>query len=89
MLLLIIKLENERTLNMEKTKYILSRLALIAIGTAVVIGALRGLVYIANNFGFEPQHIVSGIGITLCFGMLVYWLGEGYEIKKRYESLDK
>ena len=39
---------------MEKTKYIVIRLALIAIGTAIVIGALRGLVYIANNFGFEP-----------------------------------
>ena len=32
---------------MEKTKYIVSRLALIAFGTAVVLAAVRGLIYIA------------------------------------------
>ena len=74
---------------MEKTKYIVSRLVLIALATVAFVIICKGLAIIANNFGFEPQHIVSGIGITLCFGMLVYWLGEGYEIKKRYESLDK
>ena len=67
---------------MEKVKYIVSRLALIAIGTAIVMGALRAVVHFANSFGFEPQHIVWGVGVALCFGMLVFWLGESYELRK-------
>ena len=67
---------------MEKVKYIISRLALIAIGTAIVFGTLKAIVHVANNFGFSPQHIIWGVGVTVCFGMLVYWLGESYELRK-------
>ena len=67
---------------MEKTKYIVSRLALIAFGTAVVLAAIRGLIYIANTYGFEAQQVVTGFGIVACFGMLVWWLSESYELNK-------
>lgn len=67
---------------MEKTKYIVSRLALIAFATAVVLAAVRGLVYIANTYGFEPQQVVAGFGIAACFTMLVWWLSESYELNK-------
>ena len=67
---------------MEKTKYIVSRLALIAIATSVVFATVRGLVYIANTYGFEPQQVVAGFGIAACFGMLVWWLSESYELNK-------
>ena len=89
MLLLIIKLENERTLNMEKTKYILSRLLLIAICTSAFAATVYAIGILGRNIGLDPIHIVYGIIGIFTFGMLVYWLGEGYEIKKRYESLDK
>ena len=67
---------------MEKTKYIVSRLALIAIATSIVLATVRGLVYIANTYGFEPQQVVAGFGIAACFGMLVWWLSESYELNK-------
>ena len=67
---------------MKKTKYIVSRLALIAIATSIVLAAVRGLVYIANTYGFEPQQVVAGFGIAACFGMLVWWLSESYELNK-------
>ena len=89
MLLLIIKLENERTLNMEKTKYILSRLLLIAICTSAFAATVYAIGILGRNIGLDPIHIVYGIIGIFTFGMLVFWLGEGYEIKKRYESLDK
>jgi hypothetical protein len=88
-LLLIIKLENERTLNMEKTKYILSRLLLIAICTSAFAATVYAIGILGRNIGLDPIHIVYGIIGIFTFGMLVFWLGEGYEIKKRYESLDK
>ena len=89
MLLLSIKLENERTLNMEKTKYILSRLLLIAICTSAFAATVYAIGILGRNIGLDPIHIVYGILSIFLFGMLVFWLGEGYEIKKRYESLDK
>ena len=67
---------------MEKTKYIVSRLALIAIATSIVLATVRGLVYIANTYGFETQQVVAGFGIAACFGMLVWWLSESYELNK-------
>jgi len=67
---------------MEKTKYIVSRLAIIAIATAVILASVRGLIYIANTYGFEPQQVVTGFGIAACFGMLVWWLSESYELNK-------
>ena len=89
MLLLIIKLENERTLNMEKTKYILSRLGLITLGTLAFAAIIYAIGILGKSIGLDPIHIVYGILSIFLFGMLVFWLGEGYEIKKRYESLDK
>jgi hypothetical protein len=88
-LLLIIKLENERTLNMEKAKYIVSRLGLIALGTSALAATVYAIGILGRNIGLDPIHIVYGILSIFLFGMLVFWLGEGYEIKKRYESLDK
>ena len=44
---------------------------------------------LGKSIGLDPIHIVYGILSIFLFGMLVFWLGEGYEIKKRYESLDK
>jgi hypothetical protein len=81
-LIYIIKLENRRNLKMEKTKYIVSRLAIIAIATAVILASVRGLIYIANTYGFEAQQVVTGFGIAACFGMLVWWLSESYELNK-------
>ncbi len=62
---------------MEKVKYIVSRLAIIAIGTAIVFGALKVIVHVANNFGFSPQHIIWGVGVTVGFGLAVWWGGGG------------
>ena len=67
---------------MEKTKYIVSRLAIIAFATATILAAVRGIVYVANTYGIDTQHIVSAIGITACLGMLIWWLSESYELNK-------
>ena len=74
---------------MEKTKYIVSRLVLIALATVAFVIICKGIAIIGKDFGMDPIHIVYGIISMFTFGMLVFWLGEGYEIKKRYESLDK
>ena len=74
---------------MEKTKYILSKLGLIALGTSAVAAIMYAIGMLGKSIGLDPIHIVYGIIGIFTFGMLVYWLGEGYEIKKRYESLDK
>ena len=89
MLLLSIKLENERTLNMEKAKYIVSKLGLIALCTSALAATVYAIGMLGKSIGLDPVHIVYGIIVIFTFGMLVFWLGEGYEIKKRYESLDK
>ena len=74
---------------MEKAKYILSRLGLIALGTSALAAAVYAIGMLGKSIGLDPIHIVYGILSIFLFGMLVFWLGEGYEIKKRYESLDK
>ncbi len=74
---------------MEKAKYILSRLGLIALGTSAFAATIYAIGMLGRGIGLEPIHVVYGIIGIFTFGMLVFWLGEGYEIKKRYESLDK
>ncbi len=74
---------------MEKAKYILSRLGLIALGTSALAATVYAIGILGKSIGLDPIHIVYGILSIFLFGMLVFWLGEGYEIKKRYESLDK
>jgi|TARA_R110000744_G_scaffold364982_1_gene473669 hypothetical protein len=74
---------------MEKTKYIVSRLVLMALATVAFVIICKGLAIIGKDFGMDPIHIVYGIIGMFTFGMLVFWLGEGYELNKRHKSLDK
>jgi hypothetical protein len=64
-------------------------LLLIAICTSAFAATVYAIGILGRNIGLDPIHIVYGIIGIFTFGMLVFWLGEGYEIKKRYESLDK
>ena len=67
---------------MEKTKYIVSRLAVIAVATMLFAAFMYGLGMIGKAFGIEPQHIVSGLIVTIALGMMIFWLSEDYDLKK-------
>ena len=88
---------------MEKAKYIVSRLGLIALGTSAIVKGLGavlagaslivalvyGLVTIGKVLGLEAEHVTGGVVIIIAIGMMVFWLSEDYEMKNRHKSLDK
>jgi hypothetical protein len=88
-LLLSIKLENERTLNMEKAKYIVKGLGAVLAGASLIVALVYGLVTIGKVLGLEAEHVTGGVVIIIAIGMMVFWLSEDYEMKKRHKSLDK
>jgi hypothetical protein len=88
-LLLSIKLENERTLNMEKAKYIVKGLGAVLAGASLIVALVYGLVTIGKASGLEAEHVTGGVVIIIAIGMMVFWLSEDYEMKKRHKSLDK
>jgi hypothetical protein len=90
-LLLSIKLENERTLNMEKAKYIVKGLGAVLAGASLIVALVYGLVTIGKVLGLEAEHVTGGVVIIIAIGMMVFWLSEDYEMKKRhkYKSLNK
>ena len=73
---------------MEKTKYIVSRLAIIAIATVIFGAIMYGLGMVGKALGIEPQHIVSGLIVTIALGMMIFWLSEDYDLKKLSEKKD-
>ena len=89
MLLLSIKLENERTLNMEKAKYIVKGLGAVLAGASLIVALGYGLVITGKVLGLEAEHVTGGVVIIIAIGMMVFWLSEDYEMKKRHKSLDK
>jgi hypothetical protein len=67
---------------MEKTKYIVTRLAIIA-GSVVLLGAVMyGLGIAGRALGIEPEHIIAGLIGIIAVGMMVFWLAEDYELQK-------
>jgi hypothetical protein len=88
-LLLSIKLENERTLNMEKAKYIVKGLGAVLAGASLIVALVYGLVTIGKVLGLEAEHVTGGVVVIIAIGMMVFWLSEDYEMKKRHKSLDK
>ena len=67
---------------MEKTKYIVTRLAIIA-GSVVLLGAVMyGLGIAVKALGIEPEHIIAGLIGIIAVGMMVFWLAEDYELQK-------
>lgn len=73
---------------MEKTKYIVSRLAIIAVATVIFGAIMYGLGMVGKALGIEPQHIVSGLIVTIALGMMIFWLSEDYDLKKLSEKKD-
>ncbi len=82
MLVLSIKLENERTLNMEKAKYIVKGLGAVLAGVGVMLALGYGLVAIGKLLGLEAEHVTGGVVVLIALGMMVFWLSEDYELKK-------
>jgi len=81
-LVLSIKLENERTLNMEKAKYIVKGLGAVLAGVGVMLALGYGLVAIGKLLGLEAEHVTGGVVVLIALGMMVFWLSEDYELKK-------
>ena len=50
---------------------------------------MYGLVTIGKVLGIEAEHVTGGVVIIIAIGMMVFWLSEDYEMKKRHKSLDK
>ena len=73
---------------MEKTKYIVSRLAIIAVATVIFGAIMYGLGMVGKALGIEPQHIVSGLIVTIALGMMIFWLSEDYDLQKLSEKKD-
>jgi len=71
---------------MEKTLYIVSRLALIAIFTAAVAMTVYAIGIIGKAYGMEPNHIVVAIIGTMVTAMLAFWLAGDYDLKKLHDS---
>ena len=71
---------------MEKTKYIVSRLAIIAVATVIFGAIMYGLGMVGKALGIEPQHIVSGLIVTIALGMMIFWLSEDYDLQKLKEK---
>ena len=67
---------------MEKAKYIVSRLAVIAIASVLFGAFMYGLKIAGAAIGLESQHVIGGLIVTIAVGMMVYWLSEDYELKK-------
>ena len=67
---------------MEKAKYIVSRLAVIAIASVLFGAFMYGLKIAGAIIGLESQHVIGGLIVTIAVGMMVYWLSEDYELKK-------
>ena len=82
MLVLSIKLENERTLNMEKAKYIVKGLGAVLAGVGLMLALGYGLVAIGKLLGLEAEHVTGGVVVLIALGMMVFWLSEDYELKK-------
>tara|TARA_Y100000389_G_scaffold104402_1_gene101266 strand:+ start:137 stop:397 length:261 start_codon:yes stop_codon:yes gene_type:complete len=81
-LVLSIKLENERTLNMEKAKYIVKGLGAVLAGVGLMLALGYGLVAIGKLLGLEAEHVTGGVVVLIALGMMVFWLSEDYELKK-------
>tara|TARA_B100000424_G_scaffold255307_1_gene234152 strand:+ start:138 stop:356 length:219 start_codon:yes stop_codon:yes gene_type:complete len=71
---------------MEKTKYIVVRLAIIAVATVIFGAVLYGLGIIGKALGIEPQHIVGGLIGIIALGMMIFWLSEDYDLQKLKEK---
>ena len=71
---------------MEKTLYIVTRLALIAIFTTAVALTAYAIGIIGKAYGMEPNHIVAVIIGTMVTGMLIFWLAGDYDLKKLHDS---
>ena len=67
---------------MDKAKYIVKRLTIIAVATAIFGAIMYGLGLLGKSLGIEPQHIVSGLIVTIALGMMIFWLSEDYELQK-------
>tara|TARA_Y200000002_G_C22143678_1_gene439950 strand:+ start:302 stop:526 length:225 start_codon:yes stop_codon:yes gene_type:complete len=71
---------------MEKVKYIVSRLLLIAVASFAAGLVIYCLGLIGKSFGLTDAHTVAIIIGTCAFGLMTYWLAEDYELKKLQES---
>ena len=67
---------------MDKAKYIVKRLTIIAVATVIFGAIMYGLGLLGKSLGIEPQHIVSGLIVTIALGMMIFWLSEDYELQK-------
>ena len=67
---------------MEKTKYIVSRLLVIAVASFAAGLVIYCLGLIGKSFGLADEHTVAIIIGTCAFALMTYWLAEDYELKK-------
>ena len=71
---------------MEKVKYIVSRLLLIAVASFAAGLVIYCLGLIAKSFGLTDARTVAIIIGTCAFGLMTYWLAEDKEKKKLQAS---
>lgn len=74
---------------MEKTKYIVKGLGAFLAGAGLIVALGYGLITIGKALGLEAEHITGGVVMIIAVGMIVFWLSEDYEMKKRHKSLNK
>ena len=70
---------------MEKIKYIVSRLFLIAVASLGAGLFIYSLGLIGKSFGLADEHTAIIIG-TGALALMTYWLAEDYELKKLRDS---
>tara|TARA_R100001163_G_C5066992_1_gene205755 strand:+ start:84 stop:308 length:225 start_codon:yes stop_codon:yes gene_type:complete len=71
---------------MEKIKYIVSRLLLIAVASFAAGLVIYSLGLIGKSFGLADEHTVALIIGSVAFALMTYWLAEDYELKKLRDS---
>jgi predicted permease len=67
---------------MEKVKYIVSRLFLIAVASFCAGLVIYCLGLVGKYFGLADEHTVALIIGSMAFALMTYWLAEDYELKK-------
>ena len=71
---------------MERVKYIVSRLFLIAIASVAAGLFIYSLGLIGKSFGLADEHTMALIIGSIALALMTYWLAEDYELKKLQNS---
>jgi uncharacterized membrane protein len=67
---------------MNKTKYIATRLSLIALATLLFVQVVRFIAVLGTDYGFTLQQVGAGISLVVIFSVMGFWLSSDYDMKK-------